>query len=276
MTVLNQYCVKMYLEGFHPVEVGQKISNCEFGFEDKNKQYFLCTTISAENEKVAKRRGELRLNQVLSIFVLHSGMMYTVSNIHVNQISGEEPLIYSAHLILGRTVYLEIPKNKIEEIEKMVELLDRLPIKQRSTKIADKAINYFLRGCYLQTNWRSEAFLNFYKSIELISNEFRKSFDKQIINQLKNTLLNDLIREEIKIIRKPRRLIHFVCDQIGVSPSCDISRILEIRNQFSAHARLKEIEISEEDANNCKILAANTIINYSKYIFRKSQDILEG
>jgi len=271
MSETNQYCVKMYLEGFHPVEVGQKISDCEFGFETRNKQYFLSTIVSAENRDKAKRKGELRLNQVMSVFVLHTGIMYPISVIHVDQISGKKPHIYTSHLTLGRMVYLQIPKEKIEEIEKSVELIDRLPIKERSTKITDRAINYFLRGCYLETRWLSESFLNFYKAIELISNEFRKSFDKEINNQLKGTLLSNLTEEEIRNLRTPRRLIQFVCEQLGISPSCNISRILELRNRFSAHARLKEIELSEGDKNNCKSLAAKTIIYYTKHLKGKTE-----
>jgi hypothetical protein len=112
MTGINQYSVKMHLEGFHPVEVGQKISDCEFGFETRNNQYFLSTIVSAENRDKAKRKGELRLNQVLSVFVLHTGMIYPISGIHVDQISGKKPFIYTSHLTLGKTTYLPIPKEK--------------------------------------------------------------------------------------------------------------------------------------------------------------------
>lgn len=180
MSENNQYCVKIYLEEFHPVEVGQKISDCEFGFETRNNQYFLSTIVSAENSNKAKRKGELRLNQVLSVFVLHTGITFPIGVIHVDQISGEKPFICSSNLILGRTVYLPIKKEKIEEIEKSVELIDKLPTQNRSTKITDRAINYFLRGCYLETKYRSESFLNFYKVIELITNEFRKAFDSEV------------------------------------------------------------------------------------------------
>jgi hypothetical protein len=266
MSEKNQYSVIIYLKGFHEVELGQKIAGCEFGFEPENNQYFLSTVVTAESIEEAKRKGELRLNQVLSVFVIHTGITYPVSGIHVNQISGKKPFLYSSFMILGRTTYLPISKEKIEEIEKSIELFDKLPSQERSTKRVDKAINYFLRGCYLETQWRSESFLNFYKAIELISHDFRKNFGQTLINQLKDTLLRDLTEEEMQKPLTPKRLIQFACGQLGITDACDISKIVTLRSQFSAHARLKEVTVSPEDFNNCKILAGKTILKYADYI----------
>lgn len=269
MSENNQYCVIIYLEGFHPVKIGQKISDCEFGFEQRNKKYFLSTIVSAENDEKAKCKGELRLKQVLSLITLHTGVTYPIWGMHLDQISGEKPFIFKAYLTLKRKTYLPLDKEKIEEITESLNILDNLPTQERSTKITDKAINYFLRGCFLETKWLSESFLNFYKVIELISNEFRKTFDAEINNQLKDTLLTSITEKEIKQLRTPTRLIQFTCEQLGINPSCNISHILDIRNGFSAHARLKEVEVSDSDKNDCKILAAKSIIFYTKYIKKK-------
>jgi uncharacterized Zn finger protein (UPF0148 family) len=45
--------------------------------------------------------------------------------------------------------------------------------------------------------WRSESFLNFYKAIELITNEFRKDFDERLASQLTSTILNIVTDKEI-------------------------------------------------------------------------------
>ena len=266
MSEKNQYAVIIYLRGFHEVEVGQKIADCEFGFEQENNQYFLSTIVTAESIEEAKRKGERRLDQVLSVFVIHTGITYPIGGIHVNQISGKQPFLYSSFMNLGRTTYLPISKEKIEEIGKSVELLDKLPNQERSTKRVDKAINYFLRGCYLETQWRSESFLNFYKAIELISHDFRENFGQILINQLKDTLLKDLTEEEIQELLTPKRLIQFACEQLGISDVCDISKIVTLRNQFGAHARLEEVTVSPDDFNNCKILAGKTILRYANHI----------
>lgn len=266
MSENNKYCVIIYLEGFHPVEIGQKISDCEFGFEQENKKYFISTIVSAENNEQALCKGELRLNQVLNVITLQTGVSYSKYGVHYNQISGQKPFIFSSIVNLERTVYLPLKKQKIEEITESVELLDNLPNQERSTKITDRAINYFVRGCNLETEWRSESFLNFYKTIELITNQFLKAFDAEINNQLKDTILRSITDKELRELRTPTRLIQFTCQQLGINLSCNISNILNLRNRFSAHARLKEVEVSDEDLWDCKSLAARTILWYEKYL----------
>ena len=161
MSAKNQYSVIMYLAGFHEVEVGQKIADCGFGFEKRDNQYFLSTVVSAESNEEARRKGELRLVQVLSIFAVYTGITYPISGIHINQIAGKKPFLYMSPMVLQRTRYLPFPKEEIQKVGELIELLDRLPSEEGSTKRIDRAINYFLGGCYLELKWRSESFLDF-------------------------------------------------------------------------------------------------------------------
>lgn len=268
MNLQNRYIVKAYLDGFHEVEVGQKIADCEFGFDYDRKQYFLSTIVSTESMEEAKRKGELRLNQVLSVFVVHTGIYYRIGTIGVDQISGEQPFSHSGHVIVTLRRYLPISKEKIEEIGNSIELLDKLPSQERSTKRVDIAINYFLKGCFLETRWVSESFLNFYKVVELISHDFRKSFDLEVGSQLETTLLGNLTEQEIEKLRTPKRLIQFTCEKLGITYACDISRIVELRNEFGAHASLKEVDVSQKELNDYKILAGKSIIEYTNHIHK--------
>ena len=266
MSLKNQYEVRAYLKGFHEVEVGQRIADCEFGFEQENGQYFISKTVTTENVEEAKRKGELRIRQVLSVFVLHTGIVYQVSGIHVNQISGKKPFLHSSFMNLGSTTYLPISKEKIEEIGKLTVLLDKLPVQESSTKIVDKAINYFLRGCYLETQWRAESFLNFYKVIELISSDFRDDFSQTVSNQLTESLLKDLTDKEKEELLTPKRLIQFTCGKLEMKDACNIPKIVELRNKFGAHAKLKEVIVSPEEFNDCKVLAAKMVMKYAGHI----------
>ncbi len=269
MSKKNQYRVILNLEGFHPIEIGQKIGDCEFGFEQDYNVYFISTVVSAENPEKAKSKGVLRLERILSIITLQTGVSYPVRSVHMVQISGEKPFVVTVSLDLERITFLHLKKEKIEEIKKTIKLLDNLPSEERSTAIIDKGINYFLRGCFLECEWRSESFLNFYKAIELITNEFRKEFDVEIKNQLNDTILCNITDEEVRALRTPKRQIQFSCEQIGITPSCNISKIVTLRNEFSAHARLKEVEVSSEDKNDCKSLAAMMILWYVNYVKTK-------
>jgi hypothetical protein len=266
MSEKNQYSVIMYLAGFHEVEAGQKLADCEFGFEKENNQYFLSTVVSAESIEEAKFKGELRLNQVLSVLVVNTGIYYQVSGIHINQLSGKKPFIYVSPMILQRMVYLPFPKEIFEKVEELIKLLDNLPFQEDSTKRIDKAINYFLRGCDLELNWRSESFLNFFKVIELVSNGFREGFVQTLIVQLNSSLLGNLTEKEIQQLLTPKRLIQYTCSKIGLSDECNISEVVDLRNEFSAHARMKEIIVTPETFNHCKSLARRTIIKYANFM----------
>jgi len=266
MSEKNQYSVIMYLAGFHEVEVGQKLADCVFGFEKENNQYFLSTAVSAESIEEARFKGEIRLNQVLSVLVVNTGIYYQVSGIHINQISGEKPFIDMSPMVFQRRVYLPYPKEKFENVGELIKLLDNLPFQEESTKRIDKAINYFLRGCDLELNWRSESFLNFFKVIELVSNGFRDSFVQTVIAQLNNSLLGKLTEKEIQQLLTPKRLIQYTCGKIGISNECNISEVVDLRNAFSAHARMKEITVTPETFNHCKSLAGKTILEYVNFV----------
>jgi hypothetical protein len=219
--------------------------------------------VSADSAEEARIKGERRLNQVLSIFVIHMGVSYTYSSIGVDQISGEQPFFHDLSMGITTLTYLPINNEKISEVEKSIEILDKLA-DERVSIVIERAINYFLRGCYLETKWRSESFLNFYKVIELVAQEFRRSFNQTIANQLKDTVIGELTKEELKRLPTPKRLIKFMCKQLDITSEEDISRITKLRPKFSAHAMIKEVVVSSEEFNSCKVLAGRTIINYIK------------
>lgn len=262
MSEKTTYLVKAYLILFHEVELGTKIRDCEFGFDDLRKRYFLSTKVSADSAEEARRKGERRLSQVLSVFTIHTGVSYTHSGIAVDQISGKQPFLH--HLFTGftRLTYLPINNEKILEVKKSIEILDKLT-DERAAILTERAINYFMRGCYLQTTpWRSESFLNFYKVIELIAQDFRERFNQTLENQLKDTLLRSLTRDERKHLQTTKRLMRFMCQQLGITNGYEISEIVNLRHEFSAHATLQEVTVSLEEFNNCKILAEKSLIRY--------------
>ena len=220
--------------------------------------------VSADSAEEAKRKGEHRLTQVLSVFVIHTGASYTYSSIGVDQISGEQPFFHHLFTGITRLTYLPINNETISEVEKSIEILDKLT-DDRVSIVIERAINYFLRGCYLETRWPSESFLNFYKVIELVAQEFRGGFNQTIAGQLKDTISSSLTEEELRRLRTLKRLIRFMCKQLDIaSKEEDISRIVTLRSRFSAHAVLEEIVVSPEEFNSCKILAERTIIKYIK------------
>jgi len=255
--VENTYRVKANLKVFHEIDVGTKIGDCEFGFE--NNRYFLSKTIASNSRKEAEEKGKKRLNQVLSTLCLYTGVSYRIDSYAVEQISGNEPHLFTSNLLLKSITLLPIRDETVTRVEGTLGILDRLP-NEKPAEIIERAMNYFLRGCYLETEWRSEAFLNFYKVTELLAQTYRKEFSEAFNEKLKDTLF-ELTKDEIPKLATQTRIIRFMCGRLGVSDK-DVSRIVKLRATFSAHATLDEPSVSVEDFNGCKILSSNSLIKY--------------
>ena len=262
MSMENTYEVKGFLSVFHPIPLGQKIGDCKMDFDQKRKKYFISVIVSAETQREAEQKGFIRFNQVLPVFCIHTGVSHKIGTITVSQISGSKPHLHSSKIVLVRETHLPLTNEKIGEIENTLRILDKLPNEKRTTKIITRAINYFLRGCYLETQWRSESFLNFYKVTELIAQDFRKDFSEELRNQLKGTLLEKLTEIEREKLRTPKRLVQFMCLQLNIPIGDEISRIVALRPKFSAHATLKEVDVSSEEFNECKAISGKVLINY--------------
>jgi hypothetical protein len=273
MSEENQYSVRAFIDGLQEIEVGTKIGNYEFGFAEFEKQHFLSTVIRAVNMEEATWKSHMKVGKMLSVITLFTGKPYSIRYINIRQISDEQTsrIVSSAMLkplLVGHRSSL-LNKDGIEEIRKTSEVIEKLSTEEHLTKVAIRALSYFERGCYLEkAKWRSESFLNFFKAIELLSHDFGKLFDKEVSSQLKNTLLRELTKEDLKAIRTLKRVIQFTCEQLGIS-DCNVSEIVNLRSEFSAHARLKEVNVTQKEFNNCKELAGKLIISYVDYITPK-------
>lgn len=265
----NQYLVRAYIDGLQEIEAGTQVGDYEFGFDTLEKQHFLSTVVTAKNTTEAIWTGEMILSRILSIFTLYTGMPYHILHINGELISNKEPHLKFDSRRLEVVHYAPFDKNKIEEIRKAVGVIERLPYGEHSTEVAFRAVNYFERGCYLEKKWRSESFLNFYKVVELISYDFRKHFDREVSNLLKNTLLGDFTKEDLKEMRTSKRLIQVTCEQLGIT-ECAISEIVKLRSRFIAHARLEELNVTKKEFSNCKELAEKLIISYVNYVSPKN------
>ena len=151
---------------------------------------------------------------MFEIYIIYHFEIYDV---FVEQISGEEPFIHSSSFVLQRTRLLPFPQENIAKIRRSAKIIDMLPNQESFTKRVNKAISFHRKGCFLQIEWQSEAFLNFYKAIEIISHDFRKVFDNEVNTQLSGTLIKNLTENELKDLRTPKRLIQFTAQQLGIT-----------------------------------------------------------
>jgi len=255
--VENTYLVKAYFVIYHPTNIGTRIGDCEVGFE--NSHYFLSKTITCDSREEAEKKGKRRIGQVLSTLSLYTGVRYRIDHFSVDQISGNEPHLHTSELFFERMTLLPLRNGDVTKVEKTLRILDTLQ-DGKPADIIERAINYFLRGCHLEKEWRSESFLNFYKVAELLAQDYRKEFSQAFSDRLENTLF-ELNEKEIQTLVTQTRIIRFMCKQLDISDN-EVPKIVKLRATFSAHATIDEPPISNDDFNICKILASNSLINY--------------
>jgi len=143
--VENTFRVKAYLKVFHEIGTATKIGDCELGFE--NNRYFLSKTISCNSRERAEEKGKRRINQVLSMLCLYTGVSYRIDSYAVDQISGDNPRLHTSNLLIKSLTLLPIRDEIVTKVEETLKILDRLP-DEKPAEIVEKAMNYFLRACY--------------------------------------------------------------------------------------------------------------------------------
>ena len=106
--------------------------------------------------------------------------------------------------------------------------------------------------------WPSEAFLNFFKVIELISDTFR--------SELKNKLLariSDLTPEEISALSTTKRGIINACDILDVDYDLsDVKTLVDVRNSFDVAHPSREPKFDNKFLYPCREIARELLIRY--------------
>jgi hypothetical protein len=262
----NQYIVYLFLKEFNEVKGKRRFVDCELGFDNDVKRYYLSTHINAFTIEEAKKVGEKRLYKVLNFIQLLTGVSHPIIGIQAYLVSGNDIFSQVVPMMLTRTRYVPLDEPKIKEIANFITKYDNIAGNGETTKKLDQVINYYVRGCRLESTWRTESFLNFFKVIELISHNFVRNFNQQISTELKDTLLQDLTPEEVGKLQTDRRLIKYMCKELKILEEFDIKKMVRLRHEVSAHANVEEPEITMSDFNSCKCLAGQAII---KYVERK-------
>lgn len=120
-----------------------------------------------------------------------------------------------------------------------------------------KAIDYFEKGLTL-SKWNEDAFLNFFKAIELISKKYSKEADPNEIHQFFD-------KSKRRLTTKDKML--FMCRKLNISSqwSSKVNVLVDKRNkQDVAHAKLSTGQISTTDVDDCKAVAKLAIVYYLK------------
>lgn len=153
-------------------------------------------------------------------------------------------------------------RDKTEEVLRLMGKTD---------SFSQKAIEYFMIGASL-SRWPQEAFLPFFKAIELISGRFRRKFETAI-----KTQIPDLEPDEISRLATSKRKILNACKILGLENVNEkVNTIVRTRNRFDiAHATL-EREFKKEYADECRELAGEIILNYMRFLQDDCSESFKG
>ena len=145
-----------------------------------------------------------------------------------------------------------------ETREKMgQEREDIFSLSQNLDQLSKKALAYFIIGMRLN-KWPVESFLNFFKSIELISSRFTSNFDKNLKEKIP-----DLTDREIRSLRTRKRLIKQACLEVGLNDvDKTIDEFVQVRNSQDVAHPTKDTPFKDEYVQPCKDLARELIIAY--------------
>jgi len=128
---------------------------------------------------------------------------------------------------------------------------------EKADPYALRAIDYFEKGLTL-IRWNEDAFLNFFKAVELISNKYFKQANPDEIRRI-------FSKSKKKLTTKDKVL--FMCQKLNIPSkwSSKVELLVDIRNkQDVAHAKLRSGQIDEADVHDCRGVARLAIINYLK------------
>jgi len=245
------------LEGVAPEEAIQ-INGCEFKVvtdEKKGSRYIATLKVDSNNldnaSKLAERKLE-RLLDVLSIATGHRFIFKMREGFEVTKGRKNKEHMGMMHMRFPFSAGLTV-----DRVNEAKEILD-LRITDEHSK---KAFQYILLGTALR-RWPREAFLNFFKAIELISDRYAPQLQEHF-----KEVIPDIQKRELKMLVNTRRRIEYTCKVLGLSELVEkISEIVRVRNEYDvAHAALRE-EFKAEYMTTCWEVAKEFLKGYLKLL----------
>lgn len=249
-----------------PVHLGK----CKI--ETTAEGYFISTTVSAQSWKQADKIAFNRFENCLRAVSIATNIKYQfeLDPREIQRMNGKPAKIdyQPPDIFIVVPNFSESPQYHNAKI--IHELLRRSGTDDKNiTKILD----YYLGGLTLEWNaptqdtWMPEAFLNYFKVVELAA-EFYQADLKNELRKLLQTEpafeVSSFSDREINSLLTMKRKIEFMCRQLEIEAD-DTSRTLELvdlRNRFDvAHATLGR-NISKKDLVKCRDAARLILIKY--------------
>jgi hypothetical protein len=231
--------------------------------------------VEADEEDEAQKNAQEHVNYVLSGFSFVTGYKAEAIIRSIAETNTTPGLKRGADF-LPSTMFVpyKITENDKKSSEEILSYLSR------NDKTALIAYNSYLRGVSIE-EWNSEAFLHFFKSIEVIANKYIKAAianneiitkeeEEVLLIKLKNALSEgekDTAKKLINQIYKLglinlKKQIEVAIDDLKLSEIKErVFTLVDLRHEI-AHASSKNNIITDEQLQECKELSKKIIIKY--------------
>ena len=228
--------------------------------EEKGTIWIATLKIEAKDLDDAIRQAKLRYEEIFDALTLSTGGAFEYELAGANEITSGSQVekLHGAAFLHTRLPFAETRgSDQIERVcEETQEILGLLP---EADQYAKKAVEYFIIGTKLP-RWIREAFLNFFKTIELVSDRFLSDLEAELKRKIP-----DLERNEIKKLATRKRMILNACRILGIeNVDENVKRLVKVRNSFDvAHATVG-VAFRDEDLRPCRELARELILRYMR------------
>lgn len=271
-----KYKIKSYLDFYNKFEIDEFLflkeqleGNCAIG------------TIRAESREEATEICTVKLEKILKgmKFVLNYKFEFELCQIKEEIAEGTD--VYKVSLLCSKNSIF-VPGVLLDK--EIKELQDHLREIEYSDKIASIAYESYLRAVEVR-EWSNEAFINYFKGIEVISNEYleKGKIEKQketqieldsLLDKLKKLLNNEEINKEkvkgictkihslgfIELRKRINLALQDLCLEEYIN---QVDKLVRIRNSIAAHGSSKQ-NIASEDMVLCRELVQKMITNRLK------------
>lgn len=249
-------------------------------FKIENQNYASCI-VEADSVKEAEEGATKELNNTLKMieFITDEKFTCTLNLTEQEIFPGECVFQYqgAAYLPSEITIIKPFRTETVNEVENINNLLSE------TNKTGRVAYECYLKGLEIY-QWKTEAFLNFFKSIETISEQYfdigkeEKKVEehenyKKLMQQLKESINEDEIEEEkinslvkqiysLGFVEVRRRIKLAILDLDVKVDSSKLDKIVKLRPKVAHGGSVQNV--TEEDLQDCKCIAKEIILSYMK------------
>ncbi|KOR89638.1 hypothetical protein [Paenibacillus solani] len=187
---MTEWNLKYKVDSLFKVVEVEHFAGVKFYLKENTIFCELCVQADNIDEAVVKGINELKVVRTAIIFSLKQSLDFELIEVH--ELSSSSTAKQGASFLpLTLNIREVLTLEKADNIRKLLAQIEKFD------KTATSAIFFYTRGVEIH-EWNIEAFINYFKCIELIADKFLQEYI--VKNEIKNRSNTDKLIEELKIL----------------------------------------------------------------------------